>query len=186
MSKFLARILALFFVVESSSENKYSGIYRMPGDVNYVEEAIKPVEPKQTNKWLKRFREKINQMSYNDFLENTWKTLFGLLLTSILCGGIFILFKVIFANGNVDYCYIERWTYIKEVNQGLKPPEKNIASPENQIQNNIIPKKDQNLTLVFELKGHRNWREDRDIGRFDVFEDAIEASHKINCAVEAK
>lgn len=69
-----------------------------------------------------------------------------------------ILARIIFTSGRVDYCYIEHST-------GETP--------------------DPNLTIVWKLKGYRSLRSDRDIGRFETFDDAIEAAHKLNCKLES-
>jgi hypothetical protein len=37
---------------------------------------------------------------------------------------------------------------------------------------------------VIELHGNVDWHEDRDLGTFDTFEQAIEAAQKINCPVQ--
>lgn len=155
------------------------GVYRMPGEI----ENNPIITDNQTTTWLQRLKERLNKMSYDNFLNHAWKT-FGLLLAIFgICVILFTMNKILFSNGNVDYCYIERWTYIKEINPGLMPPKED-PDPDQTIKKNSTPLKDQNLVIVYELKGHRPWRGSRDIGRFESFEATIEAAHKINCAVE--
>lgn len=185
MSKLLARFFALFFTIEEPKHNKYYESYREPGS-DYTEQAITE-KIKKENVWLKNFKEKVSKMSYGDFLKNCCRTLLVISLAVLAGGGSFLLYKVIFADGNVNYCYIERWTYVKERTIGeIKPPPDPNSIVGKDDPKNIIPDKEQTIVIVYELKGHRDWRDNRDIGRFDRFEDAIEASHKINCAVEAK
>lgn len=181
-------ILLLFGRKTPTQEDHPTGVYRSPGKFEDVEEPTPVV--KEENKTIKKFkalREKLSKMSYKDFLEKVWDTLFGLGVVGVVGGILFLLGSVIFSKGNVDYCYIERWTYIKETTSGVaKPPMNPGVTKDTEKPENTILSKEQNVVIVYELKGHRNWRNDRDIGRFDSLESAIEGSHKLNCAVEAK
>ena len=126
-------------------------------------------------------------MSYDNFLDKTWKTFWGLGIVAVISGILYLVGSALFSKGNVDYCYIDRWTYIKETTSGVVKPDMQPGVPfDKEKAENKIPGKDQTVVIVYELKGHRNWREDRNIGRFESLEAAIDGSHKLNCAVEAK
>ena len=81
-------------------------------------------------------------MEDNKFL-NTFKTVSGFLAAIVVvCAlglvSIYPLVKTVFATGTIDYCYTTSETYT------------NPAAP------NVV---------VYQLHGHRSWREDRTISR---------------------
>lgn len=117
---------------------------------------------------------------YRDFMDRLQEILITTFVTIIAFGALFLLGKIIFVPSNTDFCYIEHWTYVKDYSTG----EKKITDTEEHVQQNTRP--NPNLIIVWELKGHRDFREDRDIGRFHTLEEAIEGARKINCSLEAK
>lgn len=187
MKRLIIAILAFLLGPKSKfHKDNPRGAYRTPGELEEVPEPPKPIEQKKMPKWLQNLKEGLSNMSYDGFLDNVWKTFWGLGLVAVISGVLFMVGSALFSKGNVDYCYIERWTYIKEANPGVeKPPLDNGMPPKEKVEDKV-PGKSQSVVIVYELKGHRNWRGDRDIGRYDSLPDAVEASHKINCAVEAK
>lgn len=189
MRRLFVAILAFLFRLKSPfHKDKPRGVYRMLGEIEEPE-LSKPVvkEKSKAAKWLHLCRERLSRMSYDNFLNQIWKTLFGLGVVGASGGILFLVASALFSKGNVDYCYIDRWTYIKETTSGVNKPDMAPGVPfDKEKAENKIPGKEQTIVLVYELKGHRNWREDRNIGRFDTFEAAIDGSHKLNCAVEAK
>lgn len=185
-------IAILAFLLGSKSKfhkDNPRGAYRTPGEIEETPESPKPIvkEENKTARRLRLWRERLSRMSYDGFLENVWKTFLGSSVLAIIGGVLFLTGSALFSKGNVDYCYVDRWTYIKETATGVTKPDMQPGMPfDKEKAENKIPGKDQNIVIVYELKGHRNWREDRNIGRFDSLEAAIEGSHKLNCAVEAK
>ena len=121
-----------------------------------------------------RVKEFIVNMSHEKFINGIWNAvLFGIIGVIIA-----LILKAILASGRVEYCYLENWVYIPEKQDGQNPP-----AP---LSTTRVPNNNQTLVLVWELKGHRNWRDDRDIGRFDTFDAALDAAAKINCQLETK
>lgn len=189
MKRLIIAILAFLLGPKSRfHQDRPKGAYRTPGEIEEIPELPKPVkEESKTARRLRLWRERLSSMSYDGFLENVWKTFWGLGVVAVICGALYMVGSALFSKGNVDYCYVERWTYVKETNSGVvKPPPDPGSITNKEDPKNQIPGKEQTVVIVYELKGHRNWRSDRDIGRYDSLPDAVEASHKINCAVEAK
>lgn len=178
LRKLLELLSGLFQKPRSEGTDHHPGWYREPGKV--IEEPIVPEPATPTKPKIDRFakvRKWFRFMSYSDFLENAFWTFLVLVGATLGCFGLFSLFKASTTSGEVDYCFIERWSYIKEKSDGKTKPG-NDSNP--------TPKEDEHLVIVWELKGHRNWRGDRDIGRFDSFETAISAAQKLNCHIEAR
>ncbi len=72
-----------------------------------------------------------------------------LVVVSLVSLGIYALVRCMFADGKVNYCYIEM------------------------DRNDHIP--------FFKLRGHKNWRDDLDLGRYPSLKDAVDASQLIQC-----
>lgn len=157
-------------------DDHHPGWYREPGTF----EELPPPEPVvHKASWIKnqvnRFRKWARHVSYTDFLKNTFYTIVAGVVLALVGFGGYSLYKTTTANGLVNYCYIERWTYIKEKSKGDERPR----AEENKEEAG------EHIITVWELKGHRSWRDDRNIGRFSSFEDAIAGAKKIDCRIES-
>lgn len=180
----IAFIISIFRKPETFSENKYKGMYRKPGEVIEDLEEIKLPEPQKVNKfylWLESIKKNLATMSYDNTMEKIRDFLLMMFVVGVVSAGCFLLYKVIFASGVVEYCYIERWTYTELIDVNVKLPDDSMNKDSKEI-----PGPGERVITVYELKGHVDFRANREIGRFDNFDAALSAAQKLNCSMEQK
>jgi hypothetical protein len=94
------------------------------------------------------------------------------MLFGVITAVVYLVFHLVTATGQVDYCYVDYSSYIE------KAPErdKELANAEG----NIVRKK-------YILYGHRPWKErDRALSQRDNLADLLKDAESLSCKVKTK